>query len=309
MDYPACRAQAWLNALEDAAKQIELSYRHFSRMRLNPHLAGLASAALLYPVTVATPEMAEGLEIKVFLKEARKDGSKNASAISAIISNPAEMLLEMCILAEIQETLLQFGQAWPKSIADSMDKRPALEKLGRRLDGLWFARVVDSLDKNSLAKALTLSPESAVINFLAARESLAANNPQNALKYASAAIDLASQKAENTSLDNAIWNFLLAQATIIRALAHWRLGQFALAENDFTKGIDLLVEIPAERSRALLYRADLRRERQNMAGMCADYASACAAGDCSGLSSARRNGFCQAQTPLSGEMERSAILN
>ena len=127
------------------------------------------------------------------------------------------------------------------------------------------------------------APESALVRLLLAEARLRAGLPQQCMEAASAALRLAPD---------------MARARYVRALAHWRLQQLALAEEDFDAA---LRATPAPvgsaahdgRRRGILRaRGALRLLRGNAVGMCEDLTAACALGDCEGLAAVRGRGQC-----------------
>ncbi|RRD70389.1 MULTISPECIES: translation initiation factor IF-2 [unclassified Desulfovibrio] len=83
----------------------------------------------------------------------------------------------------------------------------------------------------------------------------------------------------------------MSRARYIRSLAHWRLQQPALAEQDLTASLeDTLPDL--EKARRLRARGALRLLRRADAEMCRDFAEACALGDCEGMVQARSRGLC-----------------
>ncbi|MDD4701700.1 MAG: hypothetical protein PHI96_05720, partial [Desulfovibrio sp.] len=87
----------------------------------------------------------------------------------------------------------------------------------------------------------------------------------------------------------------LNRARYIRALGHWRLQQFALAEGDLTSSLDDrhgLAPQGEDRARRLRARGAVRMQRRDMAGMCEDFGAACALGECEELILARAQQHC-----------------
>lgn len=126
-------------------------------------------------------------------------------------------------------------------------------------------------------------PRSAAVQLLLAEAQLQAGMPQRSIYSCSAALDLAPT---------------LARGRYIRALAHWRLQQMALAEDDLSAALntsdDTFLRTP-DRVRMLRARGALRMLRNNAEGMCSDLTAACALGDCEGLAAARNQQFCTGQ--------------
>lgn len=126
-------------------------------------------------------------------------------------------------------------------------------------------------------------PESALVWLLLAEARLRAGLPQQCMEAASAALRRAPD---------------MARARYVRALAHWRLQQLALAEEDFdaalrTAPASVGTDSHDGRRRGILRaRGALRMLRGNTSGMCEDLTAACALGDCEGLIAVRGRGQC-----------------
>ena len=104
--------------------------------------------------------------------------------------------------------------------------------------------------------------------------------PQRSIAACTAALELAPD---------------FARARYIRALAHWRLQQLALAEDDLNAALEGTAETfphTPDKVRLLRARGALRMLRSNAPGMCEDLIAACALGDCEGLAAARGQQFC-----------------
>ena len=104
--------------------------------------------------------------------------------------------------------------------------------------------------------------------------------PQRSIASCTAALELAPD---------------LGRARYIRALAHWRLQQLALAEDDLSAALEATTNAfphTSDKVRLLRARGALRMLRSNEPGMCDDLAAACALGDCDGLAAARGQQMC-----------------
>ena len=126
-------------------------------------------------------------------------------------------------------------------------------------------------------------PRSAAVRLLLAEAQLQAGMPQRSIHSCSAALELAPT---------------LARGRYIRALAHWRLQQMALAEDDLSVALNTADEAflrTPDRVRMLRARGALRMLRNNAEGMCSDLTAACAIGDCEGLAAARNQQVCTGQ--------------
>ena len=132
----------------------------------------------------------------------------------------------------------------------------------------------------TLEKAATDLPRSAAIQLVLGEAQLQAGMPQRSIAACTAALELAPD---------------FARARYIRALAHWRLQQLALAEDDLNAALEGTAETfphTSDKVRLLRTRGALRMLRSNAPGMCEDLIAACALGDCEGLVAAREQQFC-----------------
>ena len=126
-------------------------------------------------------------------------------------------------------------------------------------------------------------PESALVRLLLAEARLRAGLPQQCMEAASAALRRAPD---------------MTRARYVRALAHWRLQQLALAEEDLDAALRATpapvgsAAHDALRRGILRARGALRMLRGNTDGMCEDLTAACALGDCEGLAAVRGRGQC-----------------
>lgn len=126
-------------------------------------------------------------------------------------------------------------------------------------------------------------PESALVRLLLAEARLCAGLPQQCMEAASAALRRAPD---------------MTRARYVRALAHWRLQQLALAEEDLDAALRATpapvgsAAHDARRRGILRARGALRMLRGNTEGMCEDLTAACALGDCEGLAAVRGRGQC-----------------
>lgn len=151
--------------------------------------------------------------------------------------------------------------------------------LQRAADG-WLAGAQDMPLLEELAGR---APESALVRLMLAEARLRAGLPQQSMDAASAALRLAPD---------------MARARYVRALAHWRLQQLALAEEDFDAALRTTpapvgsVAHDGRRRDILRARGALRMLRGNEDGMCEDLTAACALGDCEGLAAVRGRGRC-----------------
>ena len=179
-----------------------------------------------------------------------------------------------------QEAARQRAQARADNLAAEITASlTALDALHLSPEG-WLTSA-DALPK--LENAAAALPHSAAVQLLLAEAQLQAGMPQRSIHSCSAALDLAPA---------------LARGRYIRALAHWRLQQMALAEDDLSAALNTTDEAflrTPDRVRLLRARGALRMLRNNAEGMCSDLTDACALGDCEGLAAARNQQFCTGQ--------------
>lgn len=144
----------------------------------------------------------------------------------------------------------------------------------------WLARAQSMPLLEELAERV---PESALVRLLLAEARLRAGLPQQCMEAASAALRRAPE---------------MTRARYVRALAHWRLQQLALAEEDLDAALRATpapvgsAAHDALRRGILRARGALRMLRGNTDGMCEDLTAACALGDCEGLAAVRGRGQC-----------------
>lgn len=147
-------------------------------------------------------------------------------------------------------------------------------------DDGWLAGAQSMPQLEELADRV---PESALVRLLLAEARLRAGLPQQCMEAASAALRRAPD---------------LTRARYVRALAHWRLQQLALAEEDLDAALRATpapvgsATHDARRRGILRARGALRMLRGNTDGMCEDLTAACALGDCEGLAAVRGRGQC-----------------
>lgn len=159
--------------------------------------------------------------------------------------------------------------------------RNALERGG---DG-WMTDVSALAE---LERAVGDAPGSALARILLAEASLRSDLPQQAIDAAGHALRLDPE---------------LSHARYIRALAHWRLQQLALAEDDLDgalaqyarrrdSGFSAREAAHRQERHWLRARGAVRMMRRNHKGMCEDFIAACELGDCDGLKAMRAQSLC-----------------
>ena len=193
----------------------------------------------------------------------------------------------------------QLTQHPPLPTPEGLAREAAQQQAGQKADTLAdaLAAALEALDTlrlspegwltsaESLApleKAAATLPQSAAAQLLRGEALLQAGMPQRSIAACTAALELAPD---------------LGRARYIRALAHWRLQQLALAEDDLSAVLEATTEaFPhiSDKVRLLRARGALRMLRSNEPGMCDDLAAACALGDCEGLAAARGQQLCLA---------------
>ena len=191
----------------------------------------------------------------------------------------------------------QLTQHPPMPTPEDIAKEAALQKAQQNADTLadTLAAAIAALDTlrlspegwltsaESLAvleKAAVNLPQSAATRLLLGEALLQAGMPQRSIASCTAALELAPN---------------LGRARYIRALAHWRLQQLALAEDDLSAVLEATADAfphTSDKVRLLRARGALRMLRSNEPGMCDDLAAACALGDCEGLAAARGQQMC-----------------
>ena len=191
----------------------------------------------------------------------------------------------------------QLTQHPPMPTPENIAKEAAQQKAQLNADALadTFAAAIAALDTlrlspegwltsaESLAileKAAVSLPQSAATQLLLGEALLQAGMPQRSIASCTAALELAPG---------------LGRARYIRALAHWRLQQLALAEDDLSAVLEATTDAfphTSDKVRLLRARGALRMLRSNEPGMCDDLAAACALGDCEGLAAARGQQMC-----------------
>ena len=167
--------------------------------------------------------------------------------------------------------------------------------MGARLNGLWLAQAALDLTPegwltgadalSTLERAAREAPRSPTVRLLLAEAQLQRNLPQQSIESCTEALRLAPGS-----------NLISGRARYIRALAHWRLQQLALAEDDLNAALHTRTPSTpqgAEQARRLRARGAVRMLRRNYPGMCADFSAACALGDCEGLAVARAQKYCR----------------
>ena len=236
-----------------------------------PDITGTPSMCVLRPKTVTITVRA--------LPDARE-------RLSCLLADSEQATAWQRLLTEIEQAVRILGSdgTEPESRRAATSAVQALLGDVRRLlpeaaDG-WLAGAQSMPLLEELAERV---PESALVRSLLAEARLRAGLPQQCMEAASAALRRAPD---------------MTRARYVRALAHWRLQQLALAEEDLDAALRA-TPAPvgssahdARRRGILRARGALRMLRGNTDGMCEDLTAACALGDCEGLAAVRGRGQC-----------------
>lgn len=322
LDYAWARGAAWLDALNQGAERLP-GIRHLglAALGLEGRAGELALAAGVFALESLTPENADGILVEALLvappaaargADAGRNGrsaagpdagSAVAAALAAALRAPELVAVRRALIAELALALARVRDTWPASLAEARARTPELEAARARLDALWLA--LDAAGPHAggwlagpenlgpLERAASGAPDNAAVLLLLAEARLRRGLPQGALAAADEALRLSLAKSD---AGDAAALRLAGRARYVRALAHWRLDQAALAEADLDAALAVAPASQAaqgeERARRLRARGAIRLQRRERAGMCADFAAACALGDCEGLAEARRRGHC-----------------
>lgn len=286
LDYAYCRALAWIEALRQAEKLIPATVRdRLGKMDLDGSLARLGLAALACPVEVVTPEITAGNDISVFLKEPKPD------SFQALLQNPAKLIVEMCLIFDMEKRINVLSSTWPASLAEATARMAELDGLSRQLDDLWRLAALRQAPDASLEEMAARLDDSPALWLILARQRAIEHRPQAVLMAADNALRHCDENVPREG-------FLAALIRHGRAMAHWQMDQPALAQADLTAAIALLEKSGIDGGRLARLLLDLGRlhlARGDLAAMCQAFGRACAAGLCQGLSEARRQGRCLPQ--------------
>lgn len=330
LDYAWARGAAWLDALNQGAERLP-GIRHLglAALGLEGRAGELALAAGVFALESLTPENADGILVEALLvappaagqgadagrngrpaagpaagpDDTPHAGSAVAAALAATLRAPELVAVRRALIADLAQALARVRDTWPASLAEARARAPELEAARARLDALWLA--LDAAGPHAggwlagpenlgpLEQAASGAPDNAAVLLLLAEARLRRGLPQGALAAADEALRLSLAKSDAGDASDL---GLAGRARYVRALAHWRLDQAALAEADLDAALAAAPASQAaqgeERARRLRARGAIRLQRRERAGMCADFAAACALGDCEGLAEARRRGHC-----------------
>lgn len=276
--YSLCRARAWLTALERAAALLPPAADFRLRQRgLGDRLSRLALCALVAPLDVVTPEKVQGDSIRVFLNW--PDDPRDA--FDSILANSRQILMEMAVIRETEETVRRLSAVWPSSVTQGNRELARLEELAQELNALWQGAVTPQIAE----KDNTPTDSPALLSLRLRHKP----DPASLDKLVNRLMD----KEVEDSACAVLWNRLAARALYLRGGEHERLHQPALADADYSAALVRLQKFGAEdelKANIYLLRGALRRYDEKQ--MCADFSAACALGKCQALSLARRDGMC-----------------
>lgn len=274
LDYPFCRASAWLSALERANNVLPPLPASLAQSGLPPNLERLAVCALACPPEVVTPENAPGEVVRVFLRWPLDPEHAVATALREGIS----IWLEMAIILETRRAVERIAHLWPRNAKEVHEDLPELETEASLLRQLWDR--LPGGDPGSIASVAAL--------FAAIRSD---RKPEVGTIEPALAILLKREVSDPANA--ALWRRLAACLLFNRGLA--LEGRPGLAATDFGAALARLQDAPTEkelRLSILSARGRLYQEQRNFEAMCADYLEACSLGQCQLLSLARRGGHC-----------------
>ncbi len=326
------RASAWLAALHRAV--IAFPQRREIRMGAVAPAERLALAAQLYraaappladaPDAAKAPDTAEDSPLHVALSLTSRPQA--GTELILALRNPELLALRHTLISETRDALEIMDRHWPGGTAAVRGTVPAAktpetaaspsertkrdfrqardwQRMGARLNGLWLAQAALDLTPegwltradalSTLEQAARQAPRSPTVRLLLAEAQLQRNLPQQSIESCTEALRLAPGS-----------NLISGRARYIRALAHWRLQQLALAEDDLNAALHTRsTSAPqgAEQARRLRARGAVRMLRRNYPGMCADFSAACALGDCEGLAVARAQKYCRTRAATAPE--------
>lgn len=294
LDYEVGRTKAWLEALNMAKRYLPANASSWLwDLDLDTDLGQIALAALLNNISVVTPDISSSRQIDVFL-----DGPADPSLKAAeLFEQPELFLIQLSLMLDMQNILQQIEELRPENTAEAEKLNPKLDPLVKGLEYIWDLSRFLRAGELELPDILPLQAEDLPIQglLLASKQKLAAKEYYNALMLTESAL----RQLEKTGREQdpvVVRKYLQGKAFYLRALAHWRQQQLALAEKDLQRGAKLLDEtgLPLKlRSQIYLDWGDLKKFKNDLPGMCMAYQEACARGECGALAASRREGYCQ----------------
>lgn len=292
LDYYPTRCQAWLNALAKARKYVPAyAAPRLASMGLDPRLGLEAVAALLFPVDVTTPELAMDEEIKVYLLFPKNLAAETGSILNA----PQALICEMALILEMRANIGILEREWPTSLDASTGVMDDLEKISAILKELWDCAILNhesngSPDGDTLRE---ISCQTPVVSLWRAQADLKDDSLLRAMAEAGEVITGCRRMQDSWPRYQALWQYLQAAALFVRARAHLRLGQTALAEADLDHALACeQTPDPSLTINLSVTRGELRASKPDISGMCEDYQLACSFGQCQQLANAQRSGQC-----------------
>lgn len=304
LDYSFCRAAAWLDALKNAEKSLpEDADIRLRQMGLDILYGRLGLCAYIFPVEIVTSENSSSDEVRVFLRY----DENYATRLDNILEDTQFLILEALYVTETRDLVRQMRESWPHNLAEARENIASLENGAEELDAFWQLRVFMEAKKDDVAlvhsamlnleSIAAICKHSVLARLLLAEFRLDSHLTQGALAAAEDALVL----CRNAELDRGakpllgMWRLVEANILYIRAIAHMRLHQTALAAMDLEMAENILLETVQGGGllvKVLLAHAELERTLQNTTGMCDYLRRACAAGSCGSLAHARRTGQC-----------------
>ena len=285
LEYAYARNKVWIYGLKKASIKIK---NHAFGIESKDSNTLLAIAAKLFSIEDINFIYSGQNKAEIILSP-KPDFKKE---LTLALRNPEQIQLLTLLINDIQNTLKECDRlivkAKSKKILDFQ-----WEKLQETLDGLWILALafsptddgwlVSDNSLSSLEKANKLLPNSKLCLLLLAEARLQRHMPQQCIDACTKALMI------DPSMN---------RARYIRALAHLRLQQLALAEDDLTISLSERFNISPqedERAHRLRARGAVRMLRGNFEGMCTDFSEACSLGDCEGLALARKKNHCQGE--------------
>lgn len=296
LDYPYCRAVAWIDALSKAEKNLGRYARaRLGDMGMDDSLGRLALCAMACPIEAVTPELTASGSIQVFLRV------PDPVAIKFALDHPERLALQMCLIYDMEKKINLLSMNWPRSLDEARARMADLTAWSESLDALWEGG--ESLDdkpmnvkkRHELAKQ---GRDSGALWLLAAIALERANLAQAAIQAADEGLKACDHPG--SPIREAL---LAARLHFVRAIAHWRLDQPALAEVDLTAAQRLHEKSGLDTSllpEALEASGEFYRARGNTTAMCENFTRACAMGQCHSLARARSRGECPPMKPAPG---------
>jgi tetratricopeptide (TPR) repeat protein len=283
------RAMAWLDALDKAAAA--LSAASLARLGGDEAAGVMALASAVSTPAVRSTSKGQRVFVEVRLNTPQRTVEERLRKIlpeREILELRAGMLeRERKILAEAR-SLIELPAVLRQSLPEGSAAYGArLSALAAQLEALWLlGRVLPQREAgrwreapealSALQQAEALDPGHGPLLYLQGELLLQLDRPQDALAMLDKALTLSPE---------------LAGALYARGVAYLRLQLPSLAEHDLSAALE------RDSSRADWWRARgaLYMIQKKTGPMCADFAQACARGDCEGLAAARGRGLCLAE--------------